>query len=1335
MNSKRRQLLIITLIAGVFFLAGWLVTYPLPKIRSWILVNIEELSRKNLPVRVLPGAIEVRFYPLGITAHEVQISPNEDLKKFLDPSRIENIEVNISFWQLLQGRLRFNSIEINGGTLSTHLPKNNSKSAKPALDGLFATLAKIPLDRLQVNNFSLDLSMAQPRIQIQASQLDFSLEKARGGNLELDIQSASALVEDVSAHAQIRLGLDGNLAINPKDILITNLKLRRGNSFVTTYGSFHGHTESLKFSETDIELQGDLQLDSIGKWAKHAIPTLKNLPKLNGHITFNGSLHEVHNTPPEGKFSIQSSELKIDQYFLSKITTSGTYKNKVLQLPEVTIDHPAGVVNIHDFNLKGSEQNSDSFEISAKVASSSLQIHDLLKNIGVGTVPVWLDVNGELPCQGTIQPSAGLALSCSGRLSGKKLVVQSEMRAKTPIVEIPAFEALGEVSIDATKVSYKTNITMPNSKGHSSGVINYATGFKIDYDADSLAFKDIANLADLKLEGAARVKGSTEGDSDSAIFGMDLDASESWLEDYFLGDAKTHLNYKSGHLDFENLQGHIASSRYNGAVTVDFKKMAIGVQARAPFIDSKDLLTSFSRRVKLPFEVTGTGLAQIKISGPFEFSRLTYDLKASVYRGTVAGESFDQANFDVKSIDGEVKAERVLLTRGTGTIQLTGAGHPNGTIDTTIRGRQLRLEDSNFIGSTGFNIGGTVDFNMAMNGPVLSPETELHGTLTKTSISEQSLPDSKFNFKFTAKTIEGGGSFLGDIATADFILPLKPDAPFKLNAETKGWNFAPLFSALSGSPNRKDYEGHLNAKIQLNSNAGGFWNSNGWIDINDIYLTRGQLTLRSKEPLGFAFKNGRIRVRKFQLWGNNDVFFKLINGQNSDAKLDMQVNGKLDLGLISLITPFFEELRGILSFAFNLRSQGAADGPPTRVELLGSAYVDKGYLKFFDFPHPLEEIQADLLFNQNKIIVNSIKSDFAGGRAQAHGEIELKGYKNFPVNIAGTFDKVTLNVPEKVKTSGSGTIAILGSWFPFTLKGQYNIRDGLISKEFDSEEAESSGIRRSYFLPEFLLQASFVPISLNLDLNFEHGLAIKNELLDGKLIGSLNVQGNPTKPSLLGTIKTDVESKINFRDTSFDVTSANVQFTDPNEINPKIFITAQARVKEYDVNLQVQGTGKKRELILSSVPPLPEKEIISLLALGATDTQLATNITSQQQASQTGLQIGSGVLKNNPVSKVIREATGFDVQLAPSFDETNVAVQKVIASKQFTPKLGVTASRSFSKKSETEARVRYRLNERLSVVGSWKGTDYQEVTDQTTSQDKGLNNNIGLDLEYKVEFK
>lgn len=1324
---KLRWSLVTLFTAGIFFLSGWLLSFELPKARSWVLLKIEEISRDHLPVRILPGQINLSLLPLGASLENVKIVAKDEFSDILDPVSIGRVRIGVSPWQLIQGRLRLSEVEVVDAKVTARIPQLKEKHDGPPLDGLFNLLANIPITRLKIENLTLNLKLEKPRLKIDVAEVSLTAEKNRGAVL-LDLNSSSTYIEDAESRARVHADLEANLAATRDGLTLSAFKVRRGDSFIIGSGVLRGDTEALRFEDIDVAARSELHLESMRNWAVKTFSDLRKAPALKGRAFIEAKFRQKAKQKPDAEFAIRTEGFKVDQFYLDRINTSGTFKNGMIKMPRLTLEHPAGSATLSESIVTVTDKTS-SFETAAKV--DRLQIHELLKTVGVGTVPVFLQVGGKFPCSGTISPA--FTLTCKGKVHGEDLLIRQDMKAKNSILALREFDADGEARLDLDKVVFKAELAMLNSKGETSskgrasGEVGYATGFKIDYEADNLAMKDIANLGDLKLEGTAKIKGTTEGDSHAAVFALDFDGSDIWFEDYWLGQAKTKLDYKAGALSFKNITGYYSVSRYSGDVTVDFHRPGITVNGKIPYFDMKDLMKVFSRQVRLPFEVTGTGQAQIKVSGPFAFNLLSYDLKSNLFKGSVAGETFDQATFDVRSVGGEVSAERVLITKGPATVQLTGTGHPDGNINTVIKGRGLKLEDSQIISNTGLAVAGLVDFDMDMNGYVLGPDTEMRGTLTKVSLGEQSVPDSNFKLKFNSKTLEGSGALLGDVVKASFTIPYEPSAPFKLDIDTHDWNFAPIFFAIQGPGGRKDYEGRLSAGIHLAAENGGFWNSTGAIEVSKYLVTRGPLSLRSDGPARLTMKNGQLHVERFELVGEN-TFFKLSDSKDPQSKIDVQVNGKLDLSLMSLLTPFFEDMRGMLSIAFNVKAS------PSSVDLLGSAYLDKAYLKFFDFPHPFEDIHADLLFNQKKLLVNSLKAEFGGGRVLAQGSMEFKGAKNYPVNLTGTFDKITMKVPDKVQTTGSGNFSFTGVWFPFLLKGDYNISDGMMTKQFGGESEQNDGIRRNYFLPEALLQDNFVPLIVDLNINFTNGLNIKNDLVDGRAIGAINVRGNPVKPSILGSITTDKETKLMFRDNSFEVVNSTIQFDDPNELNPKLYVSARSRVQTYDVNLLVQGTAQKPELALTSVPPLPEKDIISLLAVGATDTQLSTSITSQAQASQTGLQIGSGVLKNNPVSNFVKESTGFDVQLAPSFDETNSAVQKVIITRQFTPDLGVTASRSFGKKSETDARLRYRLNERLSVVGSWKGTENQEVSDQATSPNASQSN-VGVDLEYKIEFK
>jgi hypothetical protein len=1333
MTARNRKFVIIaSLLAGICFLVGALGASQLPKVRSWILVQIETQSRENSPVRILPTAVEIDFLPLGTTLRGVRIFPKDEIKSILDPLEIKRVSVTVSLWQLLQGKLRLSSVDIEGTHVSVRIPKSEKKAGKP-LDGLFSTLDKIPVSRVKLSDVSVAATLDDPKMQAAVDGLELEAEKIRGG-FSLAVEHATARVQDPDTHANILLDIEANFSANPQRVLVESLKVRRGDSFLNASGRASGDTEALAMNEFDVSLRSEVFLDSMRTWVVKTFAKEKwaeTLPNLKGRLYVDGKIKRLRGKRPSGEFNAHAETFAVDKIALGHIETQGTYQNDQIKMPRLTIKNPAVTVNVENVAVDVAKDPNgiDRIGIEGHVKVPNLDVNELLFQFQVGKtrVPVYLKATGEMPCKGTIRPL--FSIDCKATVAAKDIQVDDGIdKQKKTIVAVPAMNGVGTVTITDTAVAYKADLTMPDSKGRSDGVIGYKTGFKINFEGDRVAFKDISNLANLKLEGVAQVKGSTEGDSDRGTVSLKLDGNDVWFEDFWLGNVKGGVAYAEENLKFTDLTGNANVSRYNADVGLNIKTKQIAVNARMPFFDTRDVLKVFSRRVQLTFPVLGTGQASIKANGPLDLGHLSYDLHSSVFRGSVAGESFDQAHFDVKSKSGEVKAERAQMSKGSALISLTGEAHPDGRIETTVHGRGIHLEDTNLIARSGFALSGAVDFEMTMNGPVLAPETDMKGTLTRTSIGDQSMPDSNFRLKFTKATIEGGGKFLGDVVDADFIFPLNDQAPFKLKAKTNNWNFAPLFAAISGPASRKDFEGNLTTTMNFASTSGGFWNSTGEARIEKFSLSRAALKLANQKPMDITMRAGQLHVKDVSLSGDN-IFLNVNDSPNTSAKLDLLANGKIDLGLIEIVTPFFEDLRGLLSFKLQIK------GGNVPSNFVGSAYIEKGYLKFFDFPHAFEDLRADLLFNQQKVLFNSIRSEFGGGRVSANGSMEVKGIRNTPLNVSGSFEKVTLNVPDHMQTTGSGDFTFTGNGFPFLLKGNYNISDGLITKNFGGDTGEGYALsRRDAYLPDFLVQENFIPLLVDMNINLSKGVQVKNDLVDGRALGALTVRGNPTKAAIGGTLTAEKDSKVFFRNTTFNVVSANIQFGGTTEIDPTLFVSARARIDPYDVNLLVQGTGTKPELLLSSTPQLPEKDIVSLLAFGATDTALDKNVKSNEQTSNLGSIGASGIVQHNPISEAIKERLGFDVQFTTGFDDTNTSVQKIVATRQFGNKVTVVGGYSNGRAQSAEGSVRYRLNDRLSLIGTYEQNSYTEVNVRE-SQVESQPNVFGLDMEYKFEFK
>ena len=126
-------------------------------------------------------------------------------------------------------------------------------------------------------------------------------------------------------------------------------------------------------------------------------------------------------------------------------------------------------------------------------------------------------------------------------------------------------------------------------------------------------------------------------------------------------------------------------------------------------------------------------------------------------------------------------------------------------------------------------------------------------------------------------------------------------------------------------------------------------------------------------------------------------------------------------------------------------------------------------------------------------------------------------------------------------------------------------------------------------------------------LNFQNAYA--------KLAGNvdLRLRGTVASPSLLGRVSITEGSAI-IAGTRYELQRGDINFTNPVRIEPNIDLNATARVEDYDITLGLHGTPEKMAVTYRSDPPLPEADVVALLALGRTESQQRLYTQQQQQS-------------------------------------------------------------------------------------------------------------------------
>ncbi|HRO67586.1 MAG TPA: translocation/assembly module TamB domain-containing protein, partial [Pseudobdellovibrionaceae bacterium] len=249
--------------------------------------------------------------------------------------------------------------------------------------------------------------------------------------------------------------------------------------------------------------------------------------------------------------------------------------------------------------------------------------------------------------------------------------------------------------------------------------------------------------------------------------------------------------------------------------------------------------------------------------------------------------------------------------------------------------------------------------------------------------------------------------------------------------------------------------------------------------------------------------------------------------------------------------------------------------------------------------------------------------------------------------------------------------------------------------------------------------------------------AVRNSLMQGGISGRIHVKGPPQSPGLLGRITTSRGSRVVFRDREFELMTGSVTFNNSEEINPDLYMSAQTRVNEYDVSILIQGAAKNPLITMTSTPPLPEQEIVSLLALGITSGQTQqTSQTERQAQQQLGYEaLGLG-LSQTGLQKGVQSTIGLDVRITSTYDSMrNISVPKLSFTRTLTDRLDAVYLRPVNSDSNAqEFRLQYQLNSNVSAIGSYEQRDSQDgVASRESSQKR--ESIFGLDLEFKREFK
>jgi len=397
------------------------------------------------------------------------------------------------------------------------------------------------------------------------------------------------------------------------------------------------------------------------------------------------------------------------------------------------------------------------------------------------------------------------------------------------------------------------------------------------------------------------------------------------------------------------------------------------------------------------------------------------------------------------------------------------------------------------------------------------------------------------------------------------------------------------------------------------------------------------------------------------------------------------VTGKMRLPRTSVnfmrqFIPGVEELDGDSALDVDIR------GTIARPVLTGSADMTINVARMTDPTFPaVQNFKARLNFANNALTIEQFGGELSGGHFKVTGGVTFPKLTtpnlDFQLKAESALvarnDTLTARADADIKISGplnsanvTGAVAMTNSQF---LKNLDLIPIGLPGRP--APQPPSS--RPNFSIPQPPLR----DWKFDITIKTKDPFLIRGNLANGGAVTDLHLTGTGLHPDLQGWVRLDnVDATLPF--SRLEISSGFLYFEPSDPLNPKIDMHGRSVIRDYTINVYIYGTTLAPEAIFTSEPPLPQEEIISLLATGTTREQLTGN--NNVLAGRAAM-----LLVQQLYRKVFKKGQG--TQSSSVFDRLDLDVGTV------DPRTG-----------QQQATARFKLNDQFVLLGDLGvGGDYR----------------------------
>ena len=686
--------------------------------------------------------------------------------------------------------------------------------------------------------------------------------------------------------------------------------------------------------------------------------------------------------------------------------------------------------------------------------------------------------------------------------------------------------------------------------------------------------------------------------------------------------------------------------------------------------------------------------------------------------GLLSGDFRGSGTHEDPALDAQFEAAQLAyrgsrLDKVAGTLHLShdewslknaeltqGDAHANGEIEYAPEERQVKFEISgkgvalqNFraLQNPSFPFAGVLDFNLHGQGPLLAPAAEGDFHVANLTIGADVQGDFHGHLASDGQTarVTLDSDMNSGKMDAEVTVHLQGNLPVQGHLSARDIN---MDAAIMAGLHLKQVSGH--------SSVTGEFSMTGEIlkpetieitaAISNISFIYELVNIQNDGPVTIVYRKNEVRIERAHLHGpNTDVDVSGSARFDGDRPLHFTLSGGLNL-------------RFVKGFLPDMNAQGAMkvnisiEGTVSRPRITGTANVQDASANYADFPVGLSHVNGVLVFDSSRLLFDHISAQAGGGELTLYGSLVYgEGQLRYEVNAVTP--QVRIRYPAGMSWLVGGKLQLAGTSEAAILSGQVEVKRVLLGGNLD---VTSFFQNASLSAPTASASPFLRNLTFDVSGHTSPGARIEWAGAHVEIDGDVRMRGNWDRPIILGHIHL-LGGEMSFRGNTYELTRGDINFANPFQIDPELNIEATTTISQYQVTINFSGRASRLSLSYRSDPPLPDTDIIALLAIGSTGEESAYR--SQTSGSQN---YGATALLSEAISsglggriEKLFGITHFRVDpfLAGTATESNAAA-RVTIQQQVTHDMTVTYSSNTSSSQYQLIQVEYSIRRDLSVV-------------------------------------